>query len=367
MDFEVVCYVNAAQNLYHGSLIYTGLCELEKSGVAKVRFQSPRPEKSFCVDKSHIICAEVKCTTRRTTLLVAMDLSDHSDAISMVTLQHCDVYLKRSYYSPDLMNIPNELRHKIIPFGLNFSCRSAASAWSVLGKLVPQYSIEILCAVWRGFRSVDGYGRMLRQYLTTPDIGGFERDPDEIGENVVLFQTRVWQPGEDSDNIEEINQERVALVRALKRAFGKRFKGGLVPTDFAKERYPAEVSSHEPRHAKYIAWSRSPLIGINSRGLHHSIAFKLGEYFASSKCIVTCALRNELPVPLVDGQTILIYKTPEECVQHCADLLNDPQRMIALRREAWSYYLREIKPSAHVRNCLFRAAGNPTCRGVPSG
>lgn len=46
-----------------------------------------------------------------------------------------------------------------------------------------------------------------------------------------------------------LNDERVAMVRALKRAFGDRFAGGLVPTPFALATYPGEVTPHSSKYS----------------------------------------------------------------------------------------------------------------------
>jgi len=288
--------------------------------------------------------------------LLAIDLLDRSDSFEMGALKSCDIYLKRNYYEPHLMSLPNELRGKVIPFGLNYACRSFASIQRILATLVPRFLWRLGLPPRPGTKDIRKYTDTLWQFLSSPAPRAFERNPEESMEPMILFQTRVWSPMDISENAHEINGERVALVRALRKAFGSRFLGGLVPTPYARQHYPNEISTHSPRHSQYIKWGKKSLIGVNTRGLHDSLAFKLPEYLAASKCVVSCPLRNELPVPLIEGQHYLAFRTPEECVDRCANLLHDSKLGAKLRKEAWEYYRREIEPAAHLRNCLMRAA-----------
>jgi hypothetical protein len=351
-----VCYLSLQQDLYHASRIYTGLCDLSNQGTAQIKFVVSRGEQNFCAESPHTICMQVRLCKSGESRLLAIDLSDHSDILTMGTLKSCDAYLKRSYYESDLTGLPDELRGKVIPFGLNYACRSFASTLPILTALVPRFVWRFGRLPWPSLRAIQSHIGVLQQFLTSPGPRTFEHDPGQSVEPTILFQTRVWSPEEVSENADEINAERVALVRALQKAFGSQFQGGLVPTSYARRHYPAEISKHSSRHSEYVTWGKKKLIGINTRGLHHSLAFKLPEYLAASKCVVSCPLRNELPVPLVDRQHYLAFKTPEECVEHCDHLLRDSKLAAKLRKEAWEYYQREVEPAAHLRSCLIRIA-----------
>ncbi len=52
---------------------------------------------------------------------------------------------------------------------------------------------------------------MLRQFLVQPDYRLFEQPPDAAVEPLVLFQTRVWEPEESSEDLQRINEERPAI------------------------------------------------------------------------------------------------------------------------------------------------------------
>src|SRR4051812_32824231 len=101
--------------------------------------------------------------------------------------------------------------------------------------------------------------------------------------------------------------------------------------------------------------SKRSLVGVYSRGLHHSLAFKLAEYLAASKCVVSPPFRNELPAPLVEGANYLQFQSVEQCVAQCQRLLRDADLAAAMRRQNRAYFLREVEPASHLRRCLDRA------------
>jgi hypothetical protein len=355
VDYEITCYVTIRQDLYHASRVYTGLCELSNQGAARIKFAAPGAEEKAFAESSYAVCMRIRFLNTGDNCLLAVDLLDRSDSFEMGALENCNIYLKRSYYEPDLSVLPFNLKSKVLPFGLNYACRSPDSIRRIVAMLVPGVLRRFDSLFRQRIKDTRKSADILWQFLSSPNPRAFECSPQESTEPTIVFQTRVWSPTEISENADEINGERLALVRALRRAFGSRFQGGLVPTAYAKEHYPEELSTHSPRHSQYAKWAKKHLIGINTRGLHHSIAFKLAEYLASSKCIVSCPLRNQLPVPLIEGQHYLSFRTPEECVDHCTSLLDNTQLAFQLRTEAWEYYRHEVEPAAHMRNSLTRS------------
>ena len=127
-----------------------------------------------------------------------------------------------------------------------------------------------------------------------------------------------------------------------------------MPTDFARRHYADVILERAFRRKEYIRMTQRCLVGIYTRGLHHSLAFKLPEYLAASMCIVSDPLRNELPQPLVAERHFLEFRTPEECAAQCERLLRDPDTARAMRCENRAYYRRWVAPPEHLLDCLER-------------
>ncbi len=337
------------QDLYFASKIFCGLRGMEQ-----------RRELTFRIVKAnpwHLDGLTLGMILRRDSEArkVAFDFRDRSDLFHRDSLEECDVYFKRGYYFPDVDQLSPELASKVHPFGLTYACRGNGITPLLLSTLFPDFalrSLEPLFGRPSRFRSTMA---KLSKFLASPASSAFEMAPSEATEPVVLFQTRVWSPSETTDDYEDINESRTSLVRALRRAFGSRFWGGLVPTPYAQEKYPDLVTPFSSRRSEYIAMTRRARVAVYSRGLHFSNACKLPEYLASSKAIVSDCLRQELPEPLREGMHFLDYNTPEECVERCAELLRDETKVQEMREAAYDYYLKEVEPIRHLRNRIEQA------------
>ncbi len=342
MKTHVDVFVGPQHDLVHTSLVMTGLCALAARDAISLSIHCPRSESDRWLigDPIVIVCDVRGSETNR----IAIDLRD-GEGISRPIADRVRRYFKRSFHSPERESLAAEIRDRVAPFGLNFPCRSQRSS----ARLLAVVGGPLLLSGIAGLRRV---GR----YLSIPPPSAFEQGPDVAVEPLVHFQTRLWAPAEAPGESEAINDDRVNMVRALKRAFGKRFVGGLVATEFAKQHYPDDLTPHSSRTRDYLRQKRRCLIGVYTRGLEHSLAFKLSETFAASQCLVSVPLRDALPAPLEPGRHYLEFDTPDACVTACERLLADPALAASMRRANFDYYRREIEPAAHLRRLLDRIA-----------
>jgi hypothetical protein len=136
---------------------------------------------------------------------------------------------------------------------------------------------------------------------------------------------------------------------------GDQFVGGFVPDAYARQHYPDCVAPEKLDQNAYMQLVRSSRICIYSRGLRDSPAFKLGEYLAGSRCIVSQRFKTELSAPLEDGRDVLFFDTAEELVEKCRLLLNDTELQQRLSKGARTYYQQHVKPRQRVLQ-IFREA-----------
>jgi hypothetical protein len=343
---QVRVYIGPDHDLYHTSLLLSGLCELDRRGSISLEYHVPRRgEERWLVGDAAVVCLDLSGPLERR---IAIDLRD-GEGLSRPILDRVDCYLKRAFYPPELEGLPPALASIVEPYGLNFASRSAASTIRLLRAIG-------LPLIGRGRAGI----ARLREYLSTPPISAFEQGPDVPVEATVTFQTRLWTEDEvPPGEVEGLNGERVAMVRALRRTFGDRFVGGLVPTPLARARYAEDLTPHSSKYVDYLALRQRCLVSVYTRGVEDSLAFKLGETFAASQCLVSVPLKYQLPVPLVDGKNYVLYNTIDECLTACDRLLMSPQLADEMRHANHAYYRSEIEPAAHVSKVLDR------CRAVP--
>lgn len=344
-------------NPYHLSYVFAGLYELVQQKQIKLKVTYPW---SFSKNKPSpgdiTLWLILKDDLTNLSRKVVFDLHDKSDKYIVPRLEQCDIYFKRSYYKPDVEKLPPNLRKKVLPFGLNYACRSAYETtpfFRMLGYyfahrfniLKPTVSIKHL------YYSL----YLLKQTYSSPRVADFEYALGEELKPIIFFQTRVWGQHESDDNWIELNEGRVSVIRALKGAFGDRFVGGLIPTEVAIKYYSDCLTPLKTDRHSFIELSKRSLIGIYTRGISHSLAWKLPEYLAAAKCIVSEPLRNQIPLPLEPKKNYLEYHSPEECVEACGRLLDDSRLANQMRMNNYAYYQAEVKPSAHILKCLRRS------------
>jgi hypothetical protein len=336
------------QAIYGCSNCYVGLLRLEAKGLARVDFISGNAQEFHpCV-----VVLEV-ARDDGSSLRLGIDIRDRSDEFDIPVLDNVDVYFKRSFERKGLQALDADSRRKCLPIGPYFPCGASGLVPRILRSMGARYLLNLARAAVNNRDLFADDSNMLKQFVTLPRVDEYESSPTEPTQPVVLFQTRVWEQRDAStDDVAELNESRAALVRALRREFGKRFRGGIVPTPFALRYFGDVITAHPHGRFEYIRMNRPALIGVSTRGLHHSTPFKLGEYLASSKAIVSEPIDHELNDSLHEGTHFLSFRTSEECVAQCANLLSHPARTTEMRQANHRLYVEQVEPGAAISQCI---------------
>jgi hypothetical protein len=341
-------------DLRHGliatSYVFTGLATLHRLG--KIRLRVRAPAVTDIPRHAGEVCARFQVgTPSGRPVPVLYDLRDRSDQFFMDDLEETRLYFKRTFVQSDVDALPGNLRPRVHPGGVTFACMAA-------GVRMAPFAQALRLMVNPGLR--EGRRRMARRlvdYARIPALEGFIAPPSAGKRGVVLFQTRVWEDSEvpEPDSAEEVNGQRVALVRTLRAAFGDRFVGGLLPTPMALERWPELVTRRGADQPSYLRLIREAAVAVYSRGLHHSTAYKLGEYMAASCAVVSDPIRSILPAPLNPGVHFAPYSTTDECAAQCDRLLTWPEARMELRVASHDYFSREIRPDSRMSRVITMA------------
>ena len=175
---------------------------------------------------------------------VCFDIHDRSYLFFEPELKACDVYFKRSHHAPDVAKLAPELRAKVVAFGPIFGPGNRSA-------------VRPLVAGWLRYafanpKKAGASFRHLTDFLRLPVTRDFERGPEHEMPPRVLLQTRLWMESEVTAPpfAPEINEERVGVVRALRKALGERFVGGALATPFAVREYPDLVREQRRRDGR---------------------------------------------------------------------------------------------------------------------
>lgn len=344
--------------LYWSSYLYCGIFDLEREGLVSIEFI---PKISLHPTEVYCTVLEVTHSQSGSRRVVAVDWRDNPDFLCHGKLAECDLYFKRNYI-PSITHgaCPPPFQHKIRPAGLSFSVR---------GERERPLWVQLLGGAWRQEQpliqhSLKGNLHTVRKIARQPIMVSsflrqeqFESAVLDGARNVVLFQTKAYDPRVSSfpDDTRKVTEERAAIIRALKEEFRENFIGGFLSNPFVQEKYPDCMASNDDRQSSYVDLIKSCRICIYTRGLRDSPAFKLGEYLASSRCIVAERPNTLLPRALENGREVLYFETINGLVDHCRRILADDGLQRSLSAHARSYYQSEVKPKQRVLKYLQEA------------
>ena|GEM_PF-5597520 len=275
---------------------------------------------------------------------VCFDMADWPDILSYEALDVAHIYVKRSYSSSALATIPEEIKKKIMPYGLYF----AFSPGSFEHELKAHKAIflsELSRPIGKPLQALISAVRSLLKLalLNEAPFLHYDRLVNIVGgENTVFYQTRVWDPAnvysEISKTTSEINETRIHLVSELKERLGDQYIGGIIDSDYARKVCPELITPNKVCVSGYLALLGQSKIVIADQGLHGSFGAKFAEYFAAGRCIVGDMPYYDLPDAPVNGIHYSVYTDVAHCVSICEELLSNVNRVDSYMREAKHYF-----------------------------
>ena len=319
--------------------IYTGLVQLHRQRVIRL-------QQRICRQASRWYGVRLLLDGR---IPVYYDLHDGA-ILNTEALDEADWYFKRSYRHEH-----SQISAKIVPFGLNYSIHNDRTDYF---RLVREASFG-------------GLLRRIKYVLQPACLGSFPtarhlESPPKLDQPVkVLLMTRLWSDralaGPVTPPAEEINFTRAQCIRLLKREFGGRFFGGVSPDEFSCKYFSDVVLPHkrwsQPR--AYLSQLAEFPICVTTMGLHGSNGYRLAEYVAHSKAIVTERLAYEVPGDFKNEINYLEFVTPEECVEATVRLVDSSQRRREMMVANFRYYQAFLRPDSLILNTLVKALAEP--------
>lgn len=347
---ELYCFsdVEHLQQIYVGynMLHYKGAIRAHQNIIQKNLFDEEKPTHLRNSKNTHL-----KVILNKKTVLY-YDLHD-SYEIDADVLKDVDFYFKRSFSEKTITN--EELKKKIFPLGLNYCTFDSRFDLNLIKR----------SSLYNGFNGIKNILRGLNidslyfKKLYTPRIRDFEYYPALNDEPKILFMCRTWDPSIGGSNqkyyeIEKINETRAQCIRALKKEFGGKFFGGFANDEYSRSHYRDCVINNKniTRKMEYMTLLKSYPICIATTGLHGSIGWKMAEYVAYSKAIVTEPLLYKVTGNFEIGENYLEFKNPEECIESVIKLLNDSNLRSNIMMNNYMYYNNYVRPDSIVLNTI---------------
>lgn len=153
----------------------------------------------------------------------------------------------------------------------------------------------------------------------------------------------------------EVNPPRARFMRACRSIAGLEFEGGFAPRrrndidgidDVTAERiYP---------FAEWVRLTQASAVVFNCPAVHRCLGWKLGEFLALGKAIVSLPLSREMPSPLVHGEHVHYVDDDEGAMRNAIEkLVGDADYRTRLEIGARRYYLDHLAPERVIRRLVF--------------
>lgn len=341
----------------HVRQIYTGFSLLDRAGFLDL--QQTIPDEAL-LDRSNpdrwtdYRFFNVKVVINGSTTIL-YDVHDWN-WIDEEILAGVDLYFKRGFDREYVSGL--EQGNKVFPLGLNYAVSAYHLDLFKLRRSRLYSGAERLKAIAKALRLDHlgiGPGEVER-------VDKLEAAPDLDAEPKILFMARLWNPDSieskvQADAVRAINETRAECVRALRKEFGGRFFGGLAQDAYSLKISPdcllPDTSLSNKRN--YLETLSSFPICVATIGLNGSTGWKMAEYVAFSKAILTEPLKYEVPGDLAPESHYLEFRTPGDLLEAATRLFEDKELRSKMMRNNRNYYQNFVRPDALIRNTLNKA------------
>jgi hypothetical protein len=358
-DSKLHCKLLVYSNEHHLQQIYIGLALLEKNGFITLE-QEVLNVETFDENKpAHLRNAKLTHCKIIVNNQIALFYDMHDSwEIDEQELINCNHYFKLMY-NREKLRIYGSTIEKIHPLGLNF--------WNVSDTFDPYYLKRSL-GVKIDFKTRMSYFFYLLPIFDflgyTVRLSKLQMLPNIFEKPKIFFLVKAFDPDQildhTPDKIEErkeINKTRAKMIKLLREEFGNNFIGGFAHSAYAKKAYKEYLIPDVKltRRNNYMKTMRNCSICIATTGLHGSLGWKIAEYTATGRAIVSEKLNYEVTEEFKKNQNYLEFSTPQECLEQVKLLYNNDKLRSSMMLQNIEYYSKYVRPDQIVLHSLAKA------------
>ncbi len=331
-------FVDPRARLVYASFYLKGLFETYGENNVKYSIKYfkdlKQDENSFAFDQyfAFIVCENNKIYK------IIIDYRDKID-ISKEAYEWCDVYGKVNYNISAL----DKYDKKIIAIGPGFGIKIYGLSKTIF-YCISNYikSFPYLRVSFRVFLS--GYIWQLKR------VSYNIYKPVSSDKNYIFFVSSLW---DHANCIEKTNLFRATYIRYCKN-LGVKFDGGVFakPSHIEYQKYSDIICTKYIILKDYIKNVKKSVFCFNTPAVWDCHGWKLGEYLALGKAIISTPLSNEMPVPMTHGINIHFVYNENDLKEGIRKIFNDDSYRERLEQGAYAYYNNYIKPEIVIQRLL---------------
>jgi hypothetical protein len=270
-------------------------------------------------------------------------------------LEWCDLYAKVNV-DPGVSAAPFD--HKLLAIGPNFPVRLE----NLLGTAYMAAKTCVAAFMERGTRQA-----LLRSPVMRAHFAGWygqwrhahpeaEYQPAEADSNYAFFSASLWK------EFPLCNKARADFMKACQSIDGLNFEGGFSPRSKADVAGFENATLHRRySHTEFFAKAKRSVVAFNNPAVADCHSWRLGEYLALGKAIVSTELKRALPAPFRHGEEVHFAEAQADALQKAIiRIMQDENYRKRLEQNARAYYVRYLRPSAVIQR-IWEAVKQRNC------
>ncbi len=323
-----------AFNALYYSFYLAGLREL--FGRSKLAFRG----RGFPAFGHHGLALETVARRPRRIFISASD----GPALQPAALSWCDVYGKANL---DSEKVPPPAPARCLAIGPSFPIR----LWAP-GAALTRALVNFLRCRGRVDSAREHFANFWRQYAYRLPLDAYQPGSPEPG--YVFFASTLWKKEPAT------NRFRAHFIEACRSLPNLDFEGGFVRR--TRNDIPGfeslTVDSRYPA-AEYVRKIKRSTVVFNTPAVASCHGWKLAEFLALGKAIVSTPPMRALPAPLEDGVHFHLVDGSRGAIRAAVErLLGDGEYRRRLGKNARAYYLRHLSPTRVVERVIDAARGD---------
>ncbi|MDR1951321.1 MAG: glycosyltransferase [Bacteroidales bacterium] len=181
----------------------------------------------------------------------------------------------------------------------------------------------------------------LKNYLYRQPIESY-KNTALLKKNYIFFLSTLWYNDENNRNDEGVNRRRANFIEAMKELENCEFEGGLLCSDrlSSSNLFEKSVTNTALNLSTWLQKTKESEVVFNTPAFWDCHGWKLGEYLAMGKAIISTPLSNDLPEPLIHGEHIhIIPDSSKESIKKAVIyILENPEYRVHLETNAQKYW-----------------------------
>lgn len=223
-----------------------------------------------------------------------------------------------------------------------------------LVSLVPSFGVKVWNTggtVLRALSNAIHYQRIVHDQKLKTFLGNYKRlldrpfytdlTPEPSRSDYVFFCSTLWYNDEYNQNDRKVNARRANFIRVCKGIGSIHFEGGFVPQQgrSSSELFADCLSATSYPYKTWLQKTKQSALVFNTPAFWDCHGWKLGEYLALGKAIISTPLSNDLPAPLTHGVNIHFVEDDIDSLREAINyIIENPGYKEQLEQGARAYW-----------------------------